>query len=481
VTGGPETGSRALGDHGGVDVRARLGDEPPGEPRTLTGWGRTAPSRCFVRAVSSREDVIEALQGAPRRGALARGLGRSYGDLAQNGGGLVLDMTGLDAVSRFDRATGTAVVEAGCSLSHLLEVSVPAGWFIPVTPGTRHVTVGGAIACDVHGKNHHRDGSFGRYVRSLTLLAPTGELHRLDPASAPEEFGATVGGLGLTGVVLEAELSLLPIETATMRVDVERAVDLDDTFARLESRDHLYRYSVSWVDCRGRGRRFGRSVVMRGDHASRDDLDGAGGGEPLGRPRARAVPLPAWCSVSPLLRGPAGDAFNELYFRRAHDREGLLQPLDPFFYPLDAVSGWNRLYGRAGFLQYQFVVPFGREQTIVRIAELLSRCAPTLVVLKRFGEEGGPLSFPVPGWTLAVDLPLPSAGLGPLLDRADGLVADAGGRVYLAKDARLRPERLEEMYPRLAEWREVQARLDPEGRMQGDLARRLGLVRRGGA
>ncbi len=452
-----------------------------GEPRSLTGWGRTAPSRCFVRAVSSREDAVEALRSAPGRGVLPRGLGRSYGDLAQNGGGLVLDMTGLDAVVRFDPSTGTAVAEAGCPLSRLLDVAVPGGWFLPVTPGTRHVTVGGAIACDVHGKNHHQDGSFGRYVRALTLLTPGGELRRLDPESAPEEFQATVGGLGLTGVVLEAELTLLPVATATMRVDVERTADLDDTFARLESGDHLYRYSVAWVDCRARGRRFGRSILMRGDHASVDDLGGPGRAAPFGRPRDRGLPVPAWCSVSPLLRSRAGEAFNELYFRRARDRQGVLQPLDPFFYPLDALRDWNRLYGHGGFLQYQFVVPFGCEETVVRIAELLSRCAPTLVVLKRFGEEGGPLSFPAPGWTLALDLPLPSAELGPLLDRADGLVAAAGGRVYLAKDARLRPERVEEMYPRLEAWREVQARLDPQGRMQGDLARRLGLVRRSDA
>lgn len=458
--------------------------EPPrvaalDESRRLTGWGRTPASVCRVRRVSSRDDVAAALADAPPRGVLARGLGRSYGDLPQNGGGLVLDMTGLDAIVELDTSTGTAVVEAGCSLARLLEVSVPSGWFVPVTPGTRHVTVGGAIACDVHGKNHHRDGAFGRAVRSLTLLTPAGEVRRLDPDETPEEFGATLGGLGLTGIVLEAELALIPIETSTMRVDVEKAADFDDAFARLRSGDERYRYSVAWVDCRSGGRRFGRSILMRGDHAAATDLDGRGAASPLGRPPDRALPVPVWASVAPLLRGPGGEAFNELYFRRARDRRGLLQGIDPFFYPLDALRDWNRLYGAGGFLQYQFVVPFGSEDVVVRIAESLRPFAPTLVVLKQFGPESGPLSFPAPGWTLALDLPLPQDGLAQVLDRADELVVEAGGRVYLAKDARLRRELLPAMYPRLDEWREVQARLDPDGRLQGDLARRLGLARRG--
>ena len=449
-----------------------------GEPRRLTGWGGAPASVGSILRVATREAVAAALRDAPPRGVVARGLGRSYGDLAQNGGGLVLDLTGLDAVVELDSATGTAVVEAGCSLSHLLSLSVPEGWFLPVTPGTRHVTVGGAIACDVHGKNHHRDGAFGRSVRSLTLLTAAGEVLRLDREGTPAEFDATLGGLGLTGIVLEAELQLHPIETATMRVDVERARDFDDAFARLERGDESYRHSVSWVDCRSRGGRFGRAVLMRGDHAALADLDERRRAEPFARGSGRVLPVPPWASVSPLLRGPAGEAFNELYYRRARDERGLLQGIDPFFYPLDALRGWNRLYGRAGFLQYQFVVPFGHEATVVRIAELLRRSAPTLAVLKRFGPESGPLSFPVPGWTLALDLPLPSPGLGALLDRADELVVAAGGRVYLAKDGRLRPELLDAMYPRLPEWRETQARLDPDGLLQGDLARRLGLARR---
>lgn len=417
------------------------------------------------------------MQSAPARGVLARGLGRSYGDLAQNGGGLVLDLTRLGRVLELDQTRGVAVVEGGCSLADLLRAIVPAGWFLPVTPGTRHVTVGGAIAADVHGKNHHRDGSFGRHVESLVLLDPSGEARTLDPETTPQEFAATVGGLGLTGVVVEATLRLLPIETSAMKVDVERAVDLDDALARLRDGDHRYRYSVAWVDLRARGGRLGRSVLMRGDHAASVDLaEARRGSDPLARAEARALAVPRWASVAAFLRGPAGTAFNELYFRRApRERCDMIQTIDAFFYPLDTLRDWNRLYGRSGFLQYQFVLPLGAEGVLRRLVALLAdaRPAPVLAVLKQFGPESGPLSFALAGWTLAVDLALPSPGLGPLLDGADELVAAAGGRVYLAKDSRLRAEVFHSMYPRLGLWRELQSRLDPSGRMRGDLARRL--------
>ena len=403
--------------------------------------------------------------------------------MAQNGGGLVLDMTALHAVREFDRYRGTVVVDAGCSLAQLVRLTVPEGWFLPVTPGTRHVTVGGAIACDVHGKNHHRDGSFGQYVRSLTLLTPDGDARRLDARTTPDDFWATVGGLGLTGVIVEATLTLARIETTTMRVDVERAADIEDAFARLASTDHLYHYSVAWLDCRARGKHLGRSVLMRGDHATLSELPSRSRRGALDPGGGHALPVPEWASVAPLLRGPVGDAFNELHFRRARPQRSAFQSLDAFFYPLDALRDWNRLYGSAGFLQYQFAVPFGCENDVVKIVRLLgsTRPAPTLAVMKRFGAESGPLSFPLPGWTLALDLPVAGAELGRALDRADEIVASAGGRVYLAKDAVLRAERLAAMYPRLSEWREAQARLDSAGRMQGDLARRLRVTGRGGS
>jgi decaprenylphospho-beta-D-ribofuranose 2-oxidase len=427
----------------------------------LQGWGRTAASAATVRRPQTLPELTSALAAAPRRGAIARGLGRSYGDLAQNGGGLVLDMTAMDAIESFDAVTGRATVAGGCSLDRLLREIVPHGWFLPVTPGTRFVTVGGAIACDVHGKNHHRDGGFGAFVEALTLLTPAGELLELAPGSA--ELAATAGGLGLTGVVVRATLRLLRIPGRTLRVDVERTADLEQTLARLAETDGAYRYSVAWVDGRGPG----RAVLMQGDH---DEAEG--------RERShRQLPVPRFASLDRVIRSRAFDLFNELYYRRARPGSGRLQSIDEFFYPLDALRDWNRLYGRGGLVQYQFVVPFGSEPLLRELHESLARAHPALTVLKRFGPEAGPLSFPLPGWTVAVDFPGAVPGLAALLDACDERVAEAGGRVYLAKDARLRPELVPQMYPRLGEWRETQARLDPLGRMQGDLARRLRLTR----
>ena len=437
------------------------------ERRLLTGWGRTA-------ATAARVEGLDAFERADGRGVIPRGLGRAYGDAAQNAGGAVIDMTPFSGLLAFDASAGVVTAQAGMSLGALIDRVLPHGWFVPVTPGTRHVTVGGAIASDVHGKNHHRDGSFSRHVRSLVLLSPTGR-HALEPGSVG--FAATAGGMGLTGVVLEATLQLLPVESAYVVEDVERCADVDDCMARMEARDEEYRYSVAWIDCLARGAALGRSVLLRGDHARADDLPQRLRTRPLERRRGLRVPAPPW-APNGLLRRETVAAFNEVYFRRApREESGRIVGLDPFFYPLDAVEGWNRMYGSRGFLQCQFVVPFGREEALREALRRLSgaRVASFLAVLKRFGPGSGMISFPMPGWTLALDMPAGDPALGPLLDGLDSLVAEAGGRVYLSKDSRLRPELLEGMYPELPAWRAAVRELDPEGTMQSDLSRRVGL------
>jgi decaprenylphospho-beta-D-ribofuranose 2-oxidase len=308
----------------------------------------------------------------------------------------------------------------------------------------------------------------------MELLTPEGRISALPGSDA---FAATAGGMGLTGVVVEATLQLLPVESAYVLEDIERCADLDDCLGRMSARDDEYRYSVAWIDCLAGGRRLGRSVLMRGDHAPVDALPPRERSRPLERRGGLRVPGPPW-APNGLLRRETVAAFNELYFRRAPRAErGRLIGLDPFFYPLDAVNGWNRMYGSRGFLQYQFVVPFGREDALREALERFSGAgvASFLAVLKRFGAGSGMISFPMPGWTLALDMPAGDPSLGPLLDGLDAVVAEAGGRVYLSKDSRLRPELLGAMYPELETWRSAVRALDPSGVMQSDLSRRLGL------
>jgi len=424
------------------------------------------------------EEVGSLLSADLRRGAVARGLGRSYGDAAQNAGGLVIDITGLDKVHSFDTLQGLVKVDAGLSLDSLMRLAVPLGWFVPVTPGTRHVTVGGALSADIHGKNHHADGSFCDHVERFTLITPAGAVD-VTPETEPDLFWATAGGMGLTGVVVDATIRLRPVETAFVAVDTERARDLEDVLARMAEGNHRYQHSVAWVDCLARGRSMGRSVLTRGSHALLGDLPAGDRPAALRFEPRTAIGTPPWLPAGLLNQGSVR-AFNALWFAKAPRLErGRLRGLGSFFHPLDGLSGWNRLYGRRGLVQYQFVLPMGQEKALGLAFERLSaaRCPSFLAVLKRFGPaNAGHLSFPIPGWTLALDVPAGWTALAPLLDGLDELVAEAGGRVYLAKDSRLRPDLVPVMYPRLDEWRCVQAKADPRGILRSDLARRLSLV-----
>ncbi len=445
----------------------------------LAGWGRTAPTAATPRHVAGGSaEVAEVVRRAGPRGLVARGLGRSYGDPAQNAGGEVL----LPLPTRIEhdpegRPPGTVRVSAGTSLHDLMAELLPRGRFVPVTPGTRYVTVGGCLACDVHGKSHHVAGSFGRHVDSLELVTGDGSVHEVGPDRDPELFWATIGGMGLTGVITSAVLRTIPVESSWMTVTTTRLPDLDSVMEEMRTGDRDATYSVAWIDTLARGRSLGRSVLTRGEHARRDELDGPAARHPLvapGRARLRVPPGVPGGLVRPLtVRG-----FNEAWYRRApRHRTGELQPLAAFFHPLDGVADWNRLYGPRGFVQYQCVVPDQAADTMALVIDRVARegHASFLSVLKRFGPgDEAPLSFPMPGWTLALDLPA-RPGLAPLLDELDRLVAAVGGRVYLAKDARLDPARLRQMYPRLEDFLAVRRRVDPAGVFHSDLARRLGL------
>ncbi|MFZ2016009.1 MAG: FAD-binding oxidoreductase [Nocardioides sp.] len=442
------------------------------ERRRFTGWGRTAP--VVSEAVAATPQDLPGLFGtAGSRGLVARGLGRSYGDAAQNAGGVVLlPLTG-DV-----RCDGDQVVAAaGTSLHDLMRLLLPTGRFLPVTPGTRYVSVGGAIACDVHGKSHHRTGTFGAHVVSADLVTPDGTTHTIGPDQEPELFWATVGGMGLTGVVTQATLRTIPVESGWITVDTDRYDDLPTLMAAMRESDAATTYSVAWVDTVSRGRGLGRSVLTRGEHARRDELPGRAARTPYPLPGDPRLAAPAAVPHG-LVSHASVRAFNEVWYRRApRRRTGELQTIAQFFHPLDGVADWNRLYGHAGFVQYQLVVPDDAEAVVHDVVRRLagSGHASFLAVLKRFGPANeGLLSFPMAGWTLALDLPV-RPGLGVLLDRLDAQVAEAGGRIYLAKDARLRADRMAAMYPRLEEFARVRDRVDPRRILTSDLARRLGL------
>lgn len=444
----------------------------------LTGWGRTAPSVARLVDASDVElDAATLRELATSRGIIARGLGRAYGDPAQNAGGAVVRLRPGPIV--LDPARGEVTAGGGVGFDELLRHLVPRGWFVPVTPGTRFITVGGAIASDIHGKNHHVDGSFGAHVRSITLLTADGERRTITEATDPALWWATIAGMGLTGIIVDATFAVLPIETSRCLVDTERLPNLDALLERMESGDHLYRYSVAWVDLVASGASLGRSVLTRGDHAVAADLEDAG---KLGDADPLAFSPPALASVPRgvpnLLNKLSVSAFNELWYRKAPRSHRGLESITGFFHPLDMVGSWNRLYGAAGFLQYQFVVPFEAVDTLRTIVREVSASghASFLAVLKRLGAANdGMLSFPTPGWTLTMDLPAGVSGLGTLLERLDQLVLDAGGRHYLAKDATGTPSMVRAEYPRLDEWLEIRRAVDPHGVWMSDQARRLDL------
>ena len=446
-------------------------------PELLSGWGRTSPSRALVGALGDAATTSIRVREAAPRGILVRGLGRSYGDCAQNAGGVVLSGLTHSGLLEVDLEGARVRARSGTSLDELMAWLVPLGLFVPVTPGTRMVTVGGAIAADVHGKNHHRRGSWCNHVESIRLVDGRGEVRELSPDADPEAFWATAGGMGLTGAILDATFRMKRISSSRLLVDTDRAADLDEVMQLMVEGDDRYEYSVAWIDLLTTGRHMGRSVLQRGRFATAEEASAAGLRDVLGFSTTQ-LPSPPDLVPNWLLNTLTIKAFNELWFRKAPKcRRDELQTIEAFFHPLDMIAEWNRIYGRRGFLQWQFAVPDSGAEAIRRSVERLSSrgISSFLAVLKRLGPgNSGPLSFPQQGWTLALDIPI-VAGLDRLLDELDEMVVDSGGNIYLAKDSRVRPELLPAMYPELDDWRELREKLDPEGRFRSDMGRRLGL------
>jgi decaprenylphospho-beta-D-ribofuranose 2-oxidase len=465
-------------------IKPSLPEAQPMIPQPLVelhGWGRASGTMAHLAQIDSVADAVSALRKSrTERGVVPRGLGRSYGDAAQNAGGTALDLTKMNRILSLDAASEppTVTVQAGVSIDVLMRALLPFGLWVPVLPGTRQVTVGGAIAADVHGKNHHTEGSFGNHVRSLDLLMADGEVRTLTPDGGTERlFWATIGGMGLTGAVLGATVALQRTETAYFTVDTHRTNDIDDLMQQMSEGDENYTYSVAWFDAVTRGPHMGRAVLTRGNKASLTELPAKLKRDPLkfGAPSLGTLP-----EVFPnrMINKATAKAFSTAwYYKAPKHRTGELQNITQFFHPLDILAEWNRIYGPNGFLQYQFVVPFEEADAFRRCLEMIvnSGHLSCINVLKRFGAGNpSPLSFPMPGWTLTVDLPI-EHGLDKLCDALDTEVVAARGRVYLAKDSRLSAAAFRKMYPRLEEFRAVRREVDPDGIFNSDLARRLEL------
>ncbi|MEM6954625.1 MAG: FAD-binding oxidoreductase [Myxococcota bacterium] len=441
---------------------------------TLAGWGNYPRVECDLRKPTSRKATATEVENS--RSAIARGLGRSYGDPAVSERGVVLDCTGLDRYLDFDEASGLLTCEAGTSLEALLRDFGPRGFLPMITPGTKFVTVGGCIANDVHGKAHHIDGCFSRCTESFRILLASGEVVNASRTEHADLFWANFGGMGLLGVILDATIRLRRVETTYFRQQAVSVPHLDALLDALDEYHHLP-YSVAWVDSLATGRRLGRGVLTVGEHALMDDLSPARQRAPLAVSDPSPLVLPFEMPSGALNAGTI--RILNFVLDQVQRHGAAIAHYEKFFYPLDFVGEWNRGYGKKGFTQYQFVIPMedGRRNIRTLLETIASSGqAPFLNVLKRFGPEEAEtsLSFPFEGYTFAIDFPV-RRGLEDLLKKLDERVVQMGGRIYLGKDAFVDAAMLARMYPRLDRWREVKARYDPNGRFASSLSRRVGL------
>ncbi|MFL0292210.1 FAD-binding protein [Mycobacterium sp. SMC-18] len=457
--------------------------------RALTGFGRTAPSVTNVLSTPDVSVIAEAVKrvadansSSPahlRRGILGRGLGRSYGDQACNGGGIVVDMTALNRIHSISSETAIADVDAGVSLDQLMKAALPFGLWVPVLPGTRQVTVGGAIASDIHGKNHHSAGSFGNHVLSLDLLMADGEVHTITPEGPDSElFWATVAGNGLTGIVIRARIKMTRTESAYFIADGIATHDLEETVAvHQDGSEDNYTYSSAWFDLISPEPKLGRAAVSRGSLAKVDQLPAKLAKDPL---KFTAPQLPAIPNLFPVsfMNKLSLSMIGEAFYRMSGNYQGKIVNLTQFYHMLDITSGWQYAYGPAGFAQHQFLVPPDALEEFKGIIRWMhtQKQYSALNVFKLFGPGNkAPLSFPMQGWNVALDFPN-RPGVNEFLNELDKRAMEFGGRVYTAKDSRVSAESFHKMYPRIDEWIATRRKADPNGVFASDMARRLELL-----
>lgn len=450
----------------------------------ITGWGRTMAAKVKVFTPHNEAEVKQILariveDKKNNRGVITRGLGRSYGDIAQNSGGIVIDMTAMNKIHSIDETTGIVYLDAGVSLNTLMKVALPFGLWVPVLPGTRQVTIGGAIGCDIHGKNHHSAGSFGNHVLAIELLTADGKVQECTPNGKNKDlFWATVAGIGLTGIILRAKIQMEHTETAYFIADGTRTNSLDETIAlHMDGSESKYTYSSGWFDAISAPPKLGRGTFSRGSLAKLEQLPKKLQQNPL------QFDAPTLLTFPDIFPNGLANKFNfsiigEIYYRMGGNYKNKIQNLTKFYHPLDLFGEWNRAYGKKGFLQYQFIVPTEAvaefKQIILDIQK--SGHVSFLNVFKLFGEGNqAPLSFPMRGWNICVDFPIKS-GLNEFLRDMDQRILAMGGRLYTAKDSRTSAATFHAMYPRVAEWLKIRRKVDPDGIFVSDMARRLELV-----
>jgi decaprenylphospho-beta-D-ribofuranose 2-oxidase len=438
-------------------------------PASLTTWGRVQAAQVAVSRPDDLDGLVAAVAARHDRGLIVYGGGRSYGDAPLNDGGQTIVTDRLNRVVSFDQASGTIVCEAGVTFYDLLRTFLPRGFLVPVTPGTAFATIGGAVGNDVHGKNHDRAGGFGDHVLWLDLVLASGEVVRVARDTEPDLFAATVAGIGLTGAIHRVCFRMVPVPSCHAAVHERRMPDLESFMAGLAEAREQAPYSVGWIDGLARGTGLGRGILETAEVAAADATAFR-----LRTPRPIPIDFPGF-ALNPV----SVAVFNHLYYARV-PKAGRRREisLETFLYPLDALRAWNRVYGRRGFYQFQCVIPDAEAPRGLRaLLEQISgaRSASFLAVLKTMGARGhGYLSFPLRGYTLALDFPRRS-GIEDLLARLERITLDHGGRIYLAKDALLSATGFARMYPDIGRLREVLARVDPHGRFRSDMARRLGL------
>lgn len=437
--------------------------------KQIANWGNYPAMESDEKSFAFDEQLQAVIKSESN--FIPRGNGRCYGDASL--ADVTVSTLKYDKILSFDTAKGILECQSGITLDQVLEVIVPKGWFLPVTPGTKFITIGGAIASDVHGKNHHVDGCFSHHVLEMDILTGTGETITCSPTQHTDLFEATCGGMGLTGVITRVKFDLKKIETSYIRQKQVKAKNLDEILQLFEEYKH-YTYSVAWIDCLKKGKGFGRSILILGEHATLDELDQERKKEPLKLPKKKQITfpfnLPWW-----VLNTFTVKAFNFLYYNKNTRREiNNVVSYEPFFYPLDAILHWNRGYGSKGFVQYQFVLPLEAKIGLVDIMNRISNAGmgSFLAVLKVFGKQDSLISFPKEGYTLALDFPVRN-GLMEFLDELDEIVLRHGGRIYMSKDARMKPSVLQAGYPRLEQFKRIVRKYNPNNKLRSVQSDRL--------